>query len=613
MSNTPQNNFDIPKDGYVAFDAMSLRQLILNRLNAAGIYTDQNFIGSNLASVIDIVAYAYNTLIYYLNRTSSESLFTEAQLYENMNRIVKVLDYKPVGYQTSTLTFDCSATLLNRGLYTIPRYSYVVSTNNNITFSFNEDITFAKTVNFNLEPLSELASQKLLYQGRYREYPVYTAIGEDNETLIIDTANTNVDHFNIDVYVKDIYTGSWRQYSKAVNLYLEDGSAEKFEIRLNGNGRYEIKFGNNINGKKLQPGDRVAVYYLESDGLRGEVGPNALDGATTVARLDTTQFNEIINSISNNQYRFLTAPELAGLRIKNTTAGTTPQAGETVDQIRETAPRVYRSQYRLVTTQDYETYVKTNFAYLVADIKAVNNWEYVSQYLKYFYDIGLTSPDRTDRALLNQVSFSDSCNFNNVYITVVPKTTKNNTFDYLVAAQKELINASILNSKMITTETVFIDPVYKAVMFGVYDTSNPETTQQDSLLFETDLVITKQETSRRDDQSIRTEIYNIFANYFSRNNLKLGQTLDTAFLYQQILNVPGVESARTVRRNSPNVFVDGISFFVWNPLYPNSDYTITQNNIPSKFFEYFYIHNSQIFLNTIKIQSKNNTYKGIEY
>ena len=42
---TPQtqfNSFDIPQGGYVAFDAMSLRQLIINRLNEQNIFTDQN-------------------------------------------------------------------------------------------------------------------------------------------------------------------------------------------------------------------------------------------------------------------------------------------------------------------------------------------------------------------------------------------------------------------------------------------------------------------------------------------------------------------------------------------------------------------------------------------
>ena len=84
-NSTLTNNYDIPKDGYVAFDALSLRQLIINRLNEEGTFTDQNSIGSNLASIIDIVSYSYNTLIYYLNKTATESMFTEAQLLENIN------------------------------------------------------------------------------------------------------------------------------------------------------------------------------------------------------------------------------------------------------------------------------------------------------------------------------------------------------------------------------------------------------------------------------------------------------------------------------------------------------------------------------------------------
>lgn len=183
MATNSTEQFTLKKDSYVAFDAMSLRQLIIDRLNEQKIFTDQNFLGSNLASIIDIIAYSYNTLIYYLNKTSSESLFSEAQLYENINRIVKLIDYSPIGFQTSTLSFNCSANPLPQGpgLYTIPRYSYALV--NNIPFSFNEDITFIKTTNA-IESLNEVAQQRLLYQGIYQEYPVYTAAGEDSEIVI---------------------------------------------------------------------------------------------------------------------------------------------------------------------------------------------------------------------------------------------------------------------------------------------------------------------------------------------------------------------------------------------------------------------------------------------
>ena len=99
------NDFTLSKDGYVAFDALSLKSLIKTRLNTNRIFTDQNFEGSNISSIIDIIAYAYHVLIFYLNRTSSESTFTTAELYENINKIVKLISYNPVGFQTSILSF----------------------------------------------------------------------------------------------------------------------------------------------------------------------------------------------------------------------------------------------------------------------------------------------------------------------------------------------------------------------------------------------------------------------------------------------------------------------------------------------------------------------------
>ena len=208
-STNQQTEFLLPKGGYAAFDAMSLRNLIIERLNDQGIFTDQNYIGSNLASIIDIVAYAFNTLVFYLSKTSSESMFSEAQLYENINRIVKLLDYKPIGYQTSTLSFQVTATniqaqagldptLLNIGFYTIPRYSYLTVAG--VPFSFNEDISFALNQTGSTE-LSDLSNKKLLYQGIFRENPTYTATGDENEIVTINVSNAYIDHTNIHFYV----------------------------------------------------------------------------------------------------------------------------------------------------------------------------------------------------------------------------------------------------------------------------------------------------------------------------------------------------------------------------------------------------------------------------
>ena len=142
---TEESEFNLRQDGYVAFDAISLKDLIIERLNENKIFTDQNFEGSNLSSLIDIISYSYHTLIYYLNKNSAESSFTQAEIYENINQIVKTIDYNPTGPQTANLNFQAAATEnLNIGLYTIPRYSYF--TFSGTSYSFNEDVSFNKNL-----------------------------------------------------------------------------------------------------------------------------------------------------------------------------------------------------------------------------------------------------------------------------------------------------------------------------------------------------------------------------------------------------------------------------------------------------------------------------------
>ena len=599
MATIPDNSYDIPKDGYVAFDAMSLRRLIINRLNEQNIFTDQNFIGSNLASIIDIIAYSYHTLIYYLNKTSSETLFSEAQLYENVNRIVKLIDYSPIGFQTSTLSFSCSAKTLTQGLYTIPRYSYLIV--NNIPFSFNEDITFVKTVNNTIESLDELAQQKLLYQGYYQEYPTHTAAGEDNEIVIVNPGNDIVDHFNIDVYVKSAQTNTWKQYSKTPNLFLESGTQEVYEIRLNENKRYEIKFGNNVNGIKLQPGDKVAVYYLTSKGNNGIIGAGALNNvrlSTRLVRYNTTQFNEILSYLPSNQYRLLTNAELGFFSFNNNTGSTPIKEAETPDQIRTSAPANYRSQYRLVTIEDYEIFIKTNFANIIADVKCVNNWDYMAGYLQYFYKLGLTRPDKTDRAVFNQIQYADSCNFNNVYLLVVPRSNTN-SLEFLLPAQKELIRSSIGGSQTATTETTFIDPIYKFLNIGVADSAIDIFPDEDQDICYLEIV--KKSSSRVDNQSIINGIVNAFQQYFNRDSAKLGMIIDVRRLTQEILAVDGVERFFTTRLDNTGIRVEGLSLFCWNPAYPRNDRFATVNNIPLQYFEYPLFLNIDQLSNRIKI------------
>ena len=201
--NITNQNYQLSFNSYAAFDATTLKSLMQQRLIDGGVFTDQIFEGSNFNSLLDVIAYSYHVLLFYLNRTANEASFSNAQLYENVNRIVKILNYNPIGIQTSVLSFSAVASdQLSEGIYTIPKYSYFSI--NDINYSFTEDFTFTKSFS-GVQVLNDLNDSSLLYQGSLVQYPTYVATGEtfENFTIVsvdMDGNNDLIDHNNVHVY-----------------------------------------------------------------------------------------------------------------------------------------------------------------------------------------------------------------------------------------------------------------------------------------------------------------------------------------------------------------------------------------------------------------------------
>ena len=415
-------DFKLTTTGYASFDATSLKNYIVTRLNENKVFTDQNFEGSNLSSVIDIVAYSYHVLLFYLNQTSTESMFTEAQLYENMNRIVKTIDYHPIGFQTSNMsTVMTAGKEIVKDTYVLPRYSYLQT--GTVAFCTKEDIIFSKTTDAN-EVIANVGNENLLYQGEWKEYPRYTASGEPFEMLtLLPGEDIKIDHFNIHIYVKDVYTGGWKEWKRVDSLFLKPSDAEVFEVRLNENKHYELKFGNNITGKQLNETDTVAVFYLESNGPEGQVGSNSIDNKNLIF-YNNVNWLEIFNEVKDVNSIYLTESQSKDLNWTNSQASTEFYIGETVPEIRERAPKTFTSQYRLINAEDYETYLESKFSNILRSVKVVNNEDYVDKHLGHiFTDLQLRKPNADANTLYNQVLFASSCDFNNIYIPTL--NTKN--------------------------------------------------------------------------------------------------------------------------------------------------------------------------------------------
>lgn len=593
------------KNSYVTFDATSLRDLIINRLNQGKVFTDQNYQGSNMSAFLDIISYSFSTLLYYLNKTSSETLYSESQIYENMNRLVKILNYNPIGRLGQSVPFKLTASsLLPINNYIIPRFSYLEVGGTN--YSFNKNIQFYKSIESELL-IEEISNNYLLGQGTYQEYPTYNAVGIENEVVYLSLVDSiYIDHFNIYVFVKRKDTDVWEEWERVPETFLYGSNENIFQVRFNENKRYEIKFGDDINGRKLKADDEIAVYYLQINEDAINIGPNSLRGSRIIS-FNSTRYNQIIQDINVDTLgTFLNETNLQFLSLDNDYPSTFYSNEESVDSIRQNAAKNFRSQYRLVTVNDYETYIKTNFANLLSDAIVSNNEEYLQGHIKYLYSIGLNQPQMDNRVLLNQIKFSSSCNFNNLYVYSVPKS--NNQL-YLAPAQKELISSGLRTIKTLTSEIVIIDPVYVYLDFYI---SKLGVDASPDDLDQTYLLITKTANSRRANSAILADIENIIKEYFNRQTNKLGQIIDIYQLATSILNIESVQKIQTYREDT-NTFVEGISLLIWNYYYPNADAKIYTQNLQLDNFKYPIFNNIQNISSRIKIQELTGTIKVADF
>lgn len=588
LFNNNFTEFELDSDAYAAFDASSLRDLIINRLNTQGVFTDQIYKGSNISTIIDIIAYSYHVLLFYLNRTSNEGLFSEAQIYENINRIVKLINYKPVGYQTSILTFNATASNnLNKGLYTIPRYSFIKL--GNIKYSFIKDATFSKTV-VDSEEIKTLGLENVLYQGEYIEHPEETATGDDFElfTIAVDK-DTKIEGSSINAYVRDYTTGKYSEFFEVESLLSHGPSEKVYEKRYNEGGYYELRFGDGVNGTQLNPNDTVHIYYIKSNDTDGVVEANAFKN-TQVFLYKTPKFNTIKSDITEFGITYLDFNNIETITISNTIASTTPKDRESVAEIRRNAPKTNKSQQRLISKADFELKATTSFGNILQDVKVLDNMEYVDNYMKYFSELTeITYPSLESRILTNHVLFSSPVGFNNVYIIGVPRvenrTSVNIQSNFLAPSQKQLIRNEMDKNKVIGAEIVFADPVFTA--FDICAATAKETLTSD-LITTSRLVVEPEDGFVLNKESIKQSVTRILLDYFKNENCKLNQLIDFTELSNAILNVKGVKSFYTSRTDIPNTKLEGLNLLVWNPVYESSDIQLVNQTMQLPVYKFPY-------------------------
>jgi len=616
---------------YLKFSANSMSEYLRQKLLEDGTFTDSIFADSNLSVILEVFSYMYSMLIFYLNNSAAESIFTDAQLYENMNRIVKMLGYNPVGFISSNVVCTMgvkSGESLVSGTKVIPKYttlstSLIDSSGNTVKYSFVDDYKFTVPVTGS-GTSSEISSifKPVLYNGEWKFYdsvPVSTGIPFEVFTLLNlnTTGNSRIylAHNQIYVYVEDA-TGTFTEYKPTNNLYNFGSNDKYFEVRINENYQYTLKFGDNINGKRLTAGDKLYIIYLQSNGVDGEIGANILNSdiipTVAIVGLDESFIRSNILKINENpQYITFGSdsnPELAKLTLTNNTASTYCKDFETTDDIRTNAPNWFRIGSRLITNQDFEQYIKTTWPAEVHDVKCMNNWEYMVEFQQWLRSYNKLNIDIRHY----DYQYSDSCDFNNIYIFMKSKTNDNLSNDF-----KRIVENNYLNQlKVITSEIVMSDPLlvtFTPWLGGTYDIFNWDINHENKI------VLVRDRNTMITVERIKQRAIQIIQDFFSIKNNKLGQNVDINSLYNQLSAIDGVKEVKTsyCPYGSPanmTQYYDGLSFAKWTQhIILGEDKTKISGNFKLKSFQFPILFNSTTISNKISVAADSLQISEIEY
>ena len=318
----------MPFTKFTNLDFDQIKTSIKDYLRANSDFTDFDFDGSNFSVLIDTLAYNTYITAFNSNMVVNESFIDSATLRENVVSLARNVGYVPrsktaakatVSFNISTVQTEGQA-ILKAGLVCVGPVD-----NSDYTFSIPEDVT----VNISNSTAS-FANLEVL-QGIYltKEFTVDSSL---NQRFILN--NPNIDTSTIKVKV------GTREYKMVDNIITVNSDSEIYLLQEISDERYELLFGDGIIGKKLSNGDVIKISYIATDGETGN-GPSVFSYAGT-----TTDSNGV-----------LITPQ-AGVTI--TTVSNASGGGdiEPIESIKYYAPRVYSSQYRAVTTRDYEALVQ---------------------------------------------------------------------------------------------------------------------------------------------------------------------------------------------------------------------------------------------------------------
>jgi len=315
-----------------------IKTSIRDYLKSNSKFTDYDFEGSNLSTIIDTLAYNTYITSYNANMVSNEVFIDSATLRENVVSLARNIGYLPHSKKSAVANISFSVDVSSTSAVTLTLKSGIVALsyqtfgNESYIFSIPSDIT----VNVNSDGVANFNNIKI-YEGTYISQDFTVSSRNPNQKYIL--TNSGIDTSTIRVIVRDSQSSTIeRKYTLSNSLVQVGPTSPIFFIQEIPDERYELLFGDGTFGLKLQEPNYVTVNYISGN---GELG-NDISSFTFAGSLRDNNGGVVTKGVSP-------------LSTYTTSYG--GKSIEDVNSIKKYASQIYASQNRAVTASDYEAII----------------------------------------------------------------------------------------------------------------------------------------------------------------------------------------------------------------------------------------------------------------
>jgi len=330
---------------FTNLDFQNLRTQIKDYLRTNSEFTDFDFEGSNFSTLIDLLAYNSYITAFNSNMAVNEVFLDSATLRENVVSLARNIGYVPRSRRSAQAQISFDVNMSQTDSRTLKLLAGQVAVGavreGNYIFSVPDDITVPVDSNG-----QSFFSGIKIYEGVFVTTTFIVDASQSNQRFILP--NVNIDTTTIRVSVKNQVSETYSAYSNILNI---DKNSRIFLIQEVEDQKYELRFGDGILGKKLESGSTITATYIISNGVSG-------NGASNFT------FTGLIQD--NNKIPVTTGISL--LRTESISAN--GDEIEKIDSIKYLAPRVYASQYRAVTANDYKSLIP----YIYSNVESVSSY-----------------------------------------------------------------------------------------------------------------------------------------------------------------------------------------------------------------------------------------------